>query len=671
MSNLIVARNAGFCFGVKRATGFLEAALADPDSGRVCTLGHIIHNDIYLSDVARRGAECITYDDLDELCRDARAGARITLVIRAHGELLPVVERLEELDRECPSFTLYNGTCPYVENVRQIAAKNSCEGRAFILIGAEEHPEVRGIMSCTHGIGYVFRGEEDLSEFLATPEAKELCHMAVSVATQTTQKLSVWKKCLKKIKKVYTNALIFDTICNVTEKRQTEAERLAARSDITVVIGSAESSNSRKLYEITSGVCPRTVFVGSADDVGGLRIPPGAKISITAGASTPDSVIQEVCGRMSEQMNENFAEMLESSMKTLNTGEVVEGVITSVSSNEIHVDLGTKTTGVIVHDKAISDPQAKLEDLYHVGDKITAKVIKVSDVDGIATLDKTRVDSDKNWDRIVAAEESGEILEGKITEAVKGGVIISIDSVKIFIPASLTGVPRGGDLQTLVGTTQRVKIIEIKKERKKAYASIRAVLREERRAKEEAFWQNIEVGQEFDGEVRGLTTYGAFVDLGGVDGMVHNTELSWRHIKNPSEVVSVGDVIHVYVKDVDRDRKRISLGYKTDDMNPWNIFTGKYSEGDIVKVRVVSLLQFGAFAEIIPGVDGLIHISQITDHRIEKPSDVLSVGDEVDVRITAIDHDNHKVSLSIRSLMEEEEEFTGYSTDDAHDEENA
>ncbi len=378
---------------------------------------------------------------------------------------------------------------------------------------------------------------------------------------------------------------------------------------------------------------------------------------------------------MSEQMNENFAEMLESSMKTLNTGEVVEGVVTSVSSNEIHVDLGTKTTGVIVHDKATNDPQAKLEDLYHVGDKVTAKVVKVSDVDGIATLDKTRVDSDKNWERIVAAEESGEILEGKITEAVKGGVIIDIDSVKIFIPASLTGVPRGGDLQTLVGTTQRVKIIEIKKERKKAYASIRAVLREERRAKEEELWNNIEVGQEFDGEVRGLTSYGAFVDLGGVDGMVHNTELSWQRIKNPAEVVSVGDVIHVYVKDIDRDRKRISLGYKTEAMNPWNIFTDKYSEGDVATVRIVSLLQFGAFAEIIPGVDGLIHISQITDHRIEKPSDVLSVGDEVDARITAIDYDNHKVSLSIRSLMEEareeEEEFTGYSTDDAHDDEEA
>lgn len=674
--SITVAENAGFCFGVRRATGFLEEALASPDSGRVLTLGHIIHNDVYLSDIARRGAQCIGYDDLDDLCRDIKSGERITLVIRAHGELFDVVKRLEALADEYPNFTLHNGTCPYVEKVRRIASENSGPSRAFILIGAEEHPEVRGIMSCSDGLGYVFRNEEELEAFLETDEAEKLHDMTVAVAAQTTQKLSLWKKSLEKIKKVYTNALIFDTICSVTEKRQTEAERLAAKSDITIVIGSAESSNSRKLCEITSGVCPRVIFVGTADDVKGLRIPDGTKISVTAGASTPDSVIQEVCRRMSEQMNENFAELLESSMKTLNTGEVVEGIITSVSNNEIHVDLGTKTTGVIVHDKATSDPQAKLEELYHVGDKIVAKVVKVSDIDGIATLDKTRVDADKNWDRIVAAEESGEILEGKIVEAVRGGVVINIDSVKVFIPASLTGVARGGELLPLVGTTQRVKIIEIKKERKRAVASIRAVLREERRAKEEAFWSTLEVGQEFDGEVRGLTTYGAFVDLGGVDGMVHNTELSWRRIKHPSEVVSVGDVIHVYIKDIDRERRRISLGYKTDDMNPWTVFTSKYAEGDVASVRIVSLLQFGAFAEIVPGVDGLIHISQITDHRIEKPSEILSVGDVADARITAIDYDNHKVSLSIRALMEDaadesEEEFTGYSTDDVHEDEEA
>ena len=355
---------------------------------------------------------------------------------------------------------------------------------------------------------------------------------------------------------------------------------------------------------------------------------------------------------MAEQM-ENFEELLEQSLKTLNTGDVVTGVITSISQNEIHLDLGSKATGVITHDKLTDDPSAKLSELFKVGDVVKAKVIKVSDIDGIATLDKTRVDTDANWDLIVAAAENNETLEGRITEAVKGGVVMSVKSVRIFIPASQTGVPKDGDLATLVGTTQKIKIIEIKQERKKAYGSIRAVLREERKAKEEAFWNELEVGKEFDGEVKSLTSYGAFVDLGGVDGMVHTTELSWRRIRQPSDVVSVGDKLHVFVKSFDREKGRISLGYKTEAMNPWFIFTSKYQIGDTASVKIVSLMPFGAFAELVPGVDGLIHISQIADHKIAKPDDVLEVGQVVDAKITDIDTDNHKISLSIRALLEQ------------------
>jgi 4-hydroxy-3-methylbut-2-enyl diphosphate reductase len=350
---------------------------------------------------------------------------------------------------------------------------------------------------------------------------------------------------------------------------------------------------------------------------------------------------------------ENFAELLESSFKTLNTGEIVEGVITAITGTEIHVDLGAKTTGVIARDKATDDPQAKLEDLFKVGDTVRAKVVKVSDVDGIATLDKTRVDSESNWDKIVEACESQETLTGRITEAVKGGVIINLNSVRVFIPASLTGIPKDGDLNAIVGTDQKVKIIEIKPERRRAYASIRAVQREERKAREEAFWNNIQEGMEFDGEVKSLTDFGAFVDLGGVDGMVHTSELSWRRIRRPSDVVSVGDKIHVYVKGFDRERGRISLGYKTEEMNPWYIFTQKYQEGDTAEVKIVSLMPFGAFAEIVPGCDGLIHISQIADHKIAKPDEILSVGDIVNAKITQIDNENHKVSLSIRQLLQE------------------
>ncbi len=674
--SVYVASHAGFCFGVRRATDAIEEKLRQAH-GHIYTLGRLIHNDGYVNYLKSRGVEEICGDDIDRICADAERGENITVVIRAHGEVRENLEKFERCAASHPNLEILDCTCPYVNKVRRIAADNSGEGKLFILIGAAEHPEVRGIMSCTNGVGMVFPNSHELSQWIATDEGQKSTHLTISAAAQTTQKLSEWKKCLEIIEKVYTNPKIFDTICNVTGERQREASKLAEDSDVVLVIGSRDSSNTAKLFEICRERCPRTYFLENAGAAFDVKMTPNDRISITAGASTPYSVIQEVEKAMNEQMTENFAEMLENSIKTLNTGDVVKGIVTSIGTNEIHLDLGAKTTGVITHDQICDDPSAKLSDMFKIGDEIEAFVIKVSDVDGIATLSKKRVDSDKNWNGIVAAYENGDILEGKVVEAVKGGVIISVNSVRIFIPGAHTGIPRDGDLSTLVGTTQKIKVIEIKSDRKKAYGSIRVVARDERRKKEEAFWNTVEEGMEFDGEVRSLTSYGAFVDLGGVDGMVHSSELSWRHIKHPSEVVKVGDVIHVFVKAIDRDRKRISLGYKTEDMNPWNIFTKKYSVGDTAEVKVVSLMPFGAFAEIVPGVDGLIHISQITDHKIGKPDDVLSAGQIVSAKITDVDEENHKVSLSIRALMEEaaapaEEEYEEeedsapavYSTDD-------
>ena len=662
-----IAENAGFCFGVERATKELERELAaakELDGKRhVITLGRIIHNERYIEKIRQMGAEEAEPDDIDRIIAMAEEGEEISLVIRAHGERADILERLERCSENHPNLKILDCTCPYVRKVRDIAKKNSGEGKVFILIGAHDHPEVVGIMSCASGEKLVFKNAEELSLWISANKTVELQKKIVAIAAQTTQKISEWKNCIEIIKKYYTNALIFDTICSVTEKRQQETFSLASRSDITIVIGSMHSSNSRKLWEIAGSVCSRVYFINDKDACRDIKFSPEQKISITAGASTPRSVIQEVYETMNEQMTENFAELLEASMKTLNTGDIVEGIVTSVSQNEIHLDLGAKTTGVITHDKATSDPQAKLVDLYKVGDVVKAKVVKVSDIDGIATLDKTRVDADANWYKIVEASESGEILEGKIVEVVKGGVIINLLGVKVFIPASQTGVPKDGDLYSIMGTTQKVKVIEIKADRKRAYASIRAVAREERKAKEEAFWATIEEGKEFDGEVKSLTSFGAFVDLGGVDGMVHTTELSWRRIKHPSEVVAVGDKIHVYVKGFDREKGRISLGYKTDDMNPWTIFTGKYAEGDVADVKIVSLMPFGAFAEVVPGCDGLIHISQIADHKIAKPEEVLEIGQVVAAKITAIDEENRKISLSIRALIEPEEEVVEEAAD--------
>ncbi len=355
-----------------------------------------------------------------------------------------------------------------------------------------------------------------------------------------------------------------------------------------------------------------------------------------------------------DAVEEDFAELLEKSLKTIHTGETVSGTVTSVSAGELHVDLGAKVTGIIAYDEITDDTSVKLCDLYKAGDEIEAMVVKVSDRDGVATLSKKRIDSRQSWKQILDAYNDGAVIEGTVKEVIKGGVLLDYNGSRLFVPASQTGVPKSGDLSTLVGKTAKARIIEINEGRKRAVASIRKVQSEERKEKEAAFWASVEVGQQFEGEVKSLTSYGAFVDLGGVDGMVHSSELSWTRIKSPADVVSVGDVIKVYVKDLNPETKRISLGYKTEDTNPWKIFTDKYTVGDVAEVKIVNLMPFGAFAEIVPGTDGLIHISQIANRKIANPAEVLSVGDTVTAAITAIDEENHQISLSMRALLEEE-----------------
>ena len=353
------------------------------------------------------------------------------------------------------------------------------------------------------------------------------------------------------------------------------------------------------------------------------------------------------------EMNENFEKMLdESECSTLNTGDVVTGTVTHVSDAELQLDVGAGVTGYIKADQITNDPAFKLTENFKNGDQVEAFVIRVSDVEGVAELSKKRADADKNWQSIVDACENKNVLEGKVAEAVKGGVVIYCNANRVFVPASQTGVPKDGDLASIVGNEVAFKIIEVKPG-KKAIGSIRLVQREARRAQEADFWANIEVGKVYNGTVKSMTTYGAFVDLGGVDGMVHLTELSWKHIKNPAEVVSVGDPITVFVKSFDPEKKRISLGYKTEETNPWNIFKSRYAVGDIASVKIVNMMPFGAFAEIVDGVDGLIHISQIAMQRIAKPADILENGQIVDARIIEIDDEKQKVSLSIRSLLEE------------------
>ena len=351
----------------------------------------------------------------------------------------------------------------------------------------------------------------------------------------------------------------------------------------------------------------------------------------------------------------DFNSLLESSLKTLHTGDIVTGTVVTIGKNEISLDLGTKFTGVLDKEQITDDPAADLSAMFKVGDEIEVFVIRVEDGKGLATVSKKRVDKDNSWVVLKEAFDNGEILEGKVVSVIKGGVLVSVNNNNVFVPASQTGVAKGGDLEVLKGTTQKVKLLEYNVAKKRALGSIKVLLDEEKKAREDAIWATLELGKHYMGTVKNLTAYGAFVDIGGIDGMIHNTELSWKRIKHPSQIVSIGQEIDVFIKELDAEKRRISLGYKTQEMDTWYQFTQKFNVGDIVPAKIVSIMPFGAFAEVYEDVDGLIHISRISTERINSPADVLTVGQVVDVKITEIDDDNRKLALSIRAIKEAEE----------------
>ena len=634
---LELARSAGFCYGVRRAVQMAEMAA---EEGRPCVmLGPIINNRDVIAYLESIGVGLV---DTPEEVPPGTA-----VLIRSHGEGRPVHEALARLGRP-----VIDATCPNVSRIHQIVSRAEEGGRQVLIIGTRTHPEVAAIAGwCRRPV--VLEGVAELSNWLETaPERRDI---PLTMVSQTTSTRFIWDSCVEKAKKECTNLKIFDTICNATCKRQSEAQALAARSDAMVVIGGRESSNTKRLAELCGALCPMVVWIERAAELEPSNLCRKASIGITAGASTPEWIIKEVYDKMSDEnieIEESFADMLEKSIKTLNTGEKVTGVVTGITPTEIYVDLGTKHAGYIPVSELTDDPTAKVEDLVKIGDEIETYVMRVNDQEGVVTLSKKRLDTVKSWDDIEQAREEHTTVEGVVTEENKGGVVVSIKGVRVFVPASQTGLPRETPMSQLLKQHVRLRITEVNRARRRVVGSIRAVEAEERAAKAAEVWANIEENKRYTGTVKSLTSYGAFVDIGGVDGMVHISELSWSRIKHPSEVVSVGDTVEVYVISFDKEKKKISLGMKDRSQNPWEVFTGKYQPGDVANVRVVKLMTFGAFAEVVPGVDGLIHISQIADHRIDKPGDVLSEGQMVDVKIIDIDYDNKKVSLSIRALLE-------------------
>ncbi|MCC8091040.1 MAG: bifunctional 4-hydroxy-3-methylbut-2-enyl diphosphate reductase/30S ribosomal protein S1 [Oscillospiraceae bacterium] len=682
MKRVITAKTAGFCAGVARSVTLAERALEQ--YGTVYCIGSLVHNH---DEIARLEAMGMMQVDSAE---DVPPGA--VVLLRAHGEGKAVYAALE-----ARGATVIDTTCGKVEYIHSLARRAAEEGKALIVFGDPTHPEVQGICGWCPGARAVSDADA-LEKLLA--EGGEWTKNGVLLVFQSTETKKNFEKSENIAKKLCTNPEIFDTICSATQVRQSEALELSGQCDIMVVIGGKHSANSRHLAEICAEVCGQVLFVENAAELDTASLSAYDTAGITAGASVPRRIIKEVKQKMCDEIKDPVAETtaeeniqpaamesaevvsaaaetepeaapaeageaaaeaeksfeellnMEDSVKTIYNRDVVKGVVAAITPTEVTVDIGAKYSGYIPLEEFEDESGRDVTELIHIGDSVEASVVCVNDVEGTVVLSKRRLDAVKNWDMIEEACTNETLVEGVVTEENKGGIVVRVMGLRVFVPASQSGLPREAEMSQLLHQKVQLYITEVNRGRRRIVGSIRLVAAKARRAAVAKVWDEIEVGKRYHGTVKSLTSYGAFVDIGGVDGMVHVSELSWKRITKPADVVSVGDEIEVYVINFDRAAHRISLGYKDPNENPWEKFTSQYKTGDVASVRIVKLMTFGVFAEIVPGVDGLIHISQIANRRIGKPDEVLNVNDIVDVRITAIDEEKHKVSLSIRALSE-------------------
>ena len=629
-AKIILASHAGFCFGVRRAVE--TAAAAAP----AITLGPIIHNPQMVAELERDGV--VSVPDTEAVPEGAR------VVIRSHGVGRSEIDRL--LSKRCD---IRDATCPFVKRIHDMAAEASAAGIRVIVIGEREHPEVAGILGWTNGMGYTVMTEADIN---ALPEMDRAL-----VVSQTTMVREVCDHLKELIGRRVQHMDYHATICPATQDRQDEAVQIASRADVMIIIGGRQSSNSKKLYHLAKRYCERSYFIETAAELANIRIHASDIIGITAGASTPDCIIKEVVARMNdiekkvlEDTQEQAAMSMEDVEKTLvqlRPGQVVTGTVVQITDDEVCVNVGYKADG-LVKKSDLSSTDVK------VGDEIEVEVVKVNDGEGNVLLSQKNIINRKAWEEIVAKQEAGEFVEGVGKEAVKGGLLADVMGVRTFIPASQLSLRYVEKIDEFVGQPMTLKIIEIDKAKKRIVASRKAVLVAEEAERKKELWNKLEVGSIVKGTVRRLADFGAFVDIGGIDGLVHVTDLSWGRVKHPSDVVSVGQEIDVKILNVDPERERVSLSYKQTQPRPWTVAGEKYPVGSIVEGKVVRITTFGAFVELEPGLDGLVHISQCALTRIAKVEDAVNVGDIVRVKVLDVNTEAKRISLSIREVLEDE-----------------
>ncbi len=632
---IILAKTAGFCFGVQRAvdTAYEHA----DDKGRVYTYGQIIHNEEVVGDLSRHGVKVIEDDELSDI-RDSK------VIIRSHGAEKKVYDILESNGN-----IVIDATCPFVKKIHNIVRDKSEDGHTIVIVGDENHPEVRGIMGWCVSRPVVIGSEEEAEIF--TQKCLDGSYSReenISIVSQTTFNYRKFNNIVDIIRNKLYNVTAYKTICNATSVRQREAKEIASKVDAMIVIGGRNSSNTQKLFEISKKECENTYYIQTLVDLDLTTFESVSRVGITAGASTPNNIIKEVHGRMDEM---NFAELLENdeSRVSIKTGEIVEGRVIDVKPDEILVDISYKSDGIIPRNEYTNTPNADLTELVHVGDTITAKVVKTNDGEGSVLLSYKRVAAEKVNEKLEAALESGEILTGKVFQVVSGGLNVMYDETRVFIPASLVSDTYEKNLDKYLDQDIEFVLTEYQPKKRRIIGNRKQIIVARKAEAAKELFDRIEVGMTVEGVVKNVTSFGAFIDLGGADGLLHISEMSWGRVDDPKSVLKVGDTVKAFIKNIDGDK--IALSLKFEDTNPWLNADEKYAPGTVVTGKVARMADFGAFIELEPGVDALLHVSQISYEHVNKPEDVYKVGDTVEAAVVECNAADKKISLSVKALL--------------------
>lgn len=644
---IIRAENSGFCFGVERAinAAFEEADKASTESN-IYTCGQIIHNQSVTDRLLSKGVKMI--ESLEEV------NAGDTVIVRSHGEPKSFYDEAERR-----GVKLVDTTCVFVTKIHKLVQAAHEEERPIIIVGSKTHQEVTATNGWCEYKGIIIESpDEAWNEIETIREQIEIAGLDALVVCQTTIRIELLEAIVKVLDANGIRYYIKNTICNATRDRQESCASLARRVDAMIVVGGRNSSNSKKLYEIASNNCTNAFFIENADDLELQSIKKYNKIGLIAGASTPEWIIKEVIARMTMNVEKNpmldFMDDIEKSLHLPKPGEIIDGKVDQVRDNEVIVNMGCKKDGILRIDEVVLEEGQTLNDLFKVGDEIQAKVIKSDDGEGGILLSKKRLVAVENYNELIEAMENKTTINVKLTKAVNGGVIAAYKEVTGFIPMSQLSDKFVENADEFLGQDMDVKVIRVDAKRNRAVFSRKIVLVEEKRKAVAEIWNNLNVGDVVEGKVMRFTDYGAFVDIGGLDGLLHISEISWGKLKHPEEVLNIGDIINVKILSLNEEKGKISLGLKQTKPEPWSLVGTEYQVGDVIKGKIVQLKEYGAFVEIEAGLDGLVHISEIANKRVENVADELTIGQEVEVKIVEIDADRKRISLSIKAALPEE-----------------